>query len=243
MLPSEASLGLSVMTPGWVKVAAWYLSGFRLAFAVASFITALCHSSLVALLITLMLIWHFVAQRKSIGRPLTVCTIFPYGLADGRLHDLIVAVLPSPKRDASGALGANRLYAARTVVWVVPSTERCSLESAVIYMLLPSHVDPKVVDPPPVSSSVPIVYDVDLGVEDEWDLSDKLRSGEMDVCSSLRVDIALIRDKCVEHSVEAPTTAADVFNLASHGLSSLGEQRDLLAGVDQLHHTIQSSMA
>lgn len=51
MLPNEVSSSFRVIAPGWIKVAAGYLSRFLLAVGVGSIITALCHSSLSALLI------------------------------------------------------------------------------------------------------------------------------------------------------------------------------------------------
>lgn len=41
----------------------------------------------------------------------------------------------------------------------------------------------------------------------------------------------VIHDKFVDKSVEEPTTAADVFELALRGLNPLEEQQELLASV------------
>lgn len=75
MLSTEMSPGFIVVTTRWVKVVAVCLSCFCLALAVASIITALCHSYLVPILVLDVLIWHNVAQNKSLGRPLTLCTV------------------------------------------------------------------------------------------------------------------------------------------------------------------------
>lgn len=51
----------------------------------------------------------------------------------------------------------------------MPTAKRCSLASSVVYMSLPFQGDPEVVDPSPMSPSVPDVYDVDQDAEGEWD--------------------------------------------------------------------------
>lgn len=89
----------------------------------------------------------------------------------------------------------------------------------------------------------PDVYIVDLDAYGERDLSDVWPSGEIDVCSSLWELSTEIRDKCVEDSVQAPTTAGGVFKLPRRGLNTLSEHRKLLAGMDWLHGTIWSSEA
>lgn len=75
---------------------------------------------------------------------------FPNSFADGPVHDLIEAIILSRKRDASGALGADWLYAAWTMVWAVCSTERCHLSNDVVYMRPRSQMDADVADPPNV---------------------------------------------------------------------------------------------
>lgn len=102
-----------------------------------------------------------------------------------------------------------------------------------------SQVDLEPGDTTPVWSSVLDVYDVDLDAEWEWDPSDIPLSGEIDVRSSLLVDFALIRDKCVEFSVEGPATADGVFKLAVRGLNTFGEQSEIMTCGDRLHRIIQ----
>lgn len=139
--------------------------------------------------------------------------------------------------------GADRLDAARAVVWALSAAERCSLANAVTYMCLPSQVDPEVVDPLPISSSVRDVYDVDPDVEGERDLRDMKLLGEINVRLSLQAYFTAFRYKCVEYLVEAVTTTACVFNLALLVSNTTDEQPEILAIVDQLHSTIQSSEA
>lgn len=79
-----------------------------------------------------------------------------------RIHHLVEAVISSRKKGTRGALGGSRQYAARSAVWAVPTTERCSLACAVASMCLPCQGDPEAVDPYPVSSSVLHVYDEDI---------------------------------------------------------------------------------
>lgn len=54
-------------------------------------------------------------------------------------------------------------------------------------------------------------------------------------------DFIVIRDRCVKHSGEAPTTAADVSKFAVRSLNSLNERQWLLTGVDEGHSTNCSS--
>lgn len=108
----------------------------------------------------------------------------PQGFADGHAQNLVEGVLPLWMRDARGALGANRLYAA-------------SLANAVAYICRLSQMDRNAVHQPIISSNVPDVYDVDLEAECEWELSDILPSGEIDIRSSLRVDLDVNREKWV----------------------------------------------
>lgn len=61
---------------------------------------------------------------------------------------------------------------------------------------------------------------------------------QIDVYSSLQADFTVTCDTCVEHSAELPTAPANVFKLALRGLNTLGEQRELLAGVDLLCSSI-----
>lgn len=54
------------------------------------------------------------------------------------------------------------------------------------------------------------------------------------------MDFTVIHNKGVEYSVEAPTKDSGVFKLAPRDLNTLGEERELLASVDQLHSTVRS---
>lgn len=81
-------------------------------------------------------------------------------------------------------------------------------------MHLRSHVDAEISDSPHVSPNAFDVYEVNLDPDQGWCLSYVLSSCRVDVRSSLQVQGTVIRDKCIEYSVEVPTTAADVFKLA-----------------------------
>lgn len=107
----------------------------------------------------------------------------------------------------------------------------------------PFQVVPEVAEPPPVSLSVPYVYNADLHAEGEWYFSDISPSGEIDVRSNMQWVFSVIHDTCVESSVEAPKVAANFFKLVPRSLRTLGEQPELLAGLDRLHRTIRSSKA
>lgn len=121
----------------------------------------------------------------------------PYGSDDRCVQDLLEDVFTSRKRDPSEVLGANRLYAAWAVAWVVSTAELCSMASAVCYMHTHSQKDTKVVDPSPGSLSVPDDHEADSDVEDECDLKDILPSAKIDVPKNLRVNSTVIRNKCV----------------------------------------------
>lgn len=51
----------------------------------------------------------------------------------------------------------------------------------------------------------------------------------------------MICDVCVEQSVEESVIPAGVFKLVLCGLNTLGEQQEVLAGLDRLHHAIRLS--
>lgn len=90
---------------------------------------------------------------------------FPYGFAEGRVPDLMdVFVLPQ-KRDASGALLANKLYAARTVILVLFLVGGCSLASAVAIMRTTSRADTKAAGQPPIPKSAADAYKIVIDAE------------------------------------------------------------------------------
>lgn len=73
---------------------------------------------------------------------------FPYSFAHGRIRHLVEAAILSWKREASGELGAFRLYVVRFIFWTVPTADWPSLSSAVAYMCPSFQVDHEVVDRP-----------------------------------------------------------------------------------------------
>lgn len=74
--------------------------------------------------------------------------LFPYGLVDRHVHNLVQAAISSRMGDGSVVFNADRHYAAWEEIWVVPTFEQGRLTSAVSYMLPPFLVDPKKVDLP-----------------------------------------------------------------------------------------------
>lgn len=155
------SSDFNVIATRWVKEVAGCSCHFRLVFDVASIITSFLPMSLVALSILLVIIYCAVAEVywPSIDNRYRW---FQLAFAYRHVQDLVEAVILSWNRGASGAIGAYRLCAARGVVWVVPCTERCSLASAVVDMCPSSQVGPEVFNSPPVSPSVPPVFNADL---------------------------------------------------------------------------------
>lgn len=92
--------------------------------------------------------------------------------------------------------------------------ERRSLTSAVAYMHPSSQAHPKAVDPPLVLWSVLDVYAVELDGKAERDLSDIRLLDEIYIHTSLHAGLALICDKGVEYSVEAPKDGSGIFKLS-----------------------------
>lgn len=99
----------------------------------------------------------------------------------------------------------------------MPSAVWYSLASTVALKCAHSRADIEVSDPPYVLYNVPVVNEVELDAEGEWELLNIPPPGEIDVPSSLPADFSIIRDKGVECSIEAPTTAAGMFKLELSG--------------------------
>lgn len=66
------------------------------------------------------------------------------------------------KGDASGALGAARVYIARQAVWAMRSAEQGTLVTAMAYMRPSLRSDTEVADPSSISSGFIDAYDIDL---------------------------------------------------------------------------------
>lgn len=98
------------------------------------------------------------------------CISFPF--ADGLVQELVDAVAPSRKINASEKLGVERLCAVRIVASAVPSDDCCTITVAFLYMRPPSRRDPEDSDPPLVSLSLPDSYDIYIDTEGEWYFSD-----------------------------------------------------------------------
>lgn len=63
-------------------------------------------------------------------------------------------------------------------------------------------------------------------------MSDISPSGSIDVCSSLRVDFSLIREKCGEYTIDVPSNATDAFKMALRSLNTLRKQLLYLSSAD-----------
>lgn len=153
------------MTPGLAKVAASFLSRFCLVLVISAIITAFVIGRWLWFDSTRAYLAHCRSEAGDCLSADDVHRWFQYSFADGRVQDLAEAVLPSRRREASLALGANRSYAAQAVVWVVSTAEPCSLTRTVPYMCLLSQVDPGVVDLPPILERDFDIYDVGLDAE------------------------------------------------------------------------------
>lgn len=122
---------------------------------------------------------------------------FLYGFADVRVHQLIGAVFPFRKRNASDTLGADRLYATWANALMISFADRYSLAAALEYRRPLSQNNPYISDPQLVSPSVTDAYKIDLDAKGEWDFSDIQPSGKIDVHSSLRLYFTVILNKSV----------------------------------------------
>lgn len=138
---------------------------------------------------------------------------FPLGVAYGRDHNFVNAVILSWKRNANGAFGTDRQFVAAAVLWDVKYADKRNLASVVASMHPPFQTDTKVADPPPALLIVRNDLDVEYDATNEWDSKNihHRLTIEFDVRSSMRVDCTITDEKCVEYSVKAPTTTANVF--------------------------------
>lgn len=135
----------------------------------------------------------------------------------------------------------DKISPVRDVFCSEASAGWCSLADAVAHMCPSQRADSEVLDIPSPSPAVVDEYDIDLDSESGWNFSDILPSDKIDINSSLRADFIVIRNMCVKYLVEAPKTAAEVFQLALRGLNTLGEQQELSSSVDRLRGAIWSS--
>lgn len=165
---------------------------------------------------------------------------FAYTFAEGVVYALVEAVVSSRKGDTSGVLGVDKVFHAREVVWSVASADLCSMADAVDHIRPSQCSDPEVFGLPSASPAVVDAHDAELDPGGDCDSSDIPPFGEINVCRSLQADFTVIRDKCIEYSVEARKTAPGVFKLALRRLNSLREQRGLFASVKEEHSPIES---
>lgn len=170
----------NAMTHGGAKVFAGHLSRFLLVCIIVLTIKALHLSLSVGLSTQLLPAWRIVAQLKSIGR---LRIVGPVGSHTAR-------------RKTVRTIWSTRLFRygrevqVRLLVWIEcmllelssgwrPLRTGTGRAGIFAFMRPPSQTDTKVVDSPPVLPSVPVVYDVDLDVESEWDLSDILNLAKL----------------------------------------------------------------
>lgn len=135
-------------------------------------------------------------------------------------------VVPSPKRDRTVTLAADRLHAVLAIIWVGCYADRCSMTRSIAYICQASVGYTANAGPPYHLQSVPDVLGVDLDAESEWCFSDILLSGKTAVCSSLSADLTVIFYKCFEYLAESAIMVPAISG--SHGLESLGEQREVM---------------
>lgn len=79
---------------------------------------------------------------------------------------------------------------------------------------------------------LPDLMGENLDIEGGLELSDIPASGVIDICSILRGDLLLIQEKGGDFSLDRPSNAGDIFQLALCGLETLAEQLQLLSCVD-----------
>lgn len=167
---------------------------------------------------------YLVYRRSAEGKWFSVGNItcwFPYSLFYSQVYGLVKPVVLSRMPEASGALHEDRAFTSGDVVWSVAAADRCSITDAVPRFHPSQHTDPELLEFPFTSATVLEAYNVDLDAYSNWDLSDIPPSDEINFYSSLRTGITVIRNRYVEHSAEALTTASDVLRLAVRNLRTL----------------------
>lgn len=152
MLPSEASSDFNVMTPAWVEVVKGCSSRFWLASAVASNIMGLL-SFVVGCAFNFARV--YLAHYRSVEVDWSFLAVYRVGFHGPSLTDVFKIWLKwffLHAGQMSGALGADRMYVACTIVWAVPTAESSSLASAIAYIRPNSKEDLEAVDTPLVLS-------------------------------------------------------------------------------------------
>lgn len=124
------------------------------------------------------------------------------------------------------------IFLARALIRASPSAYQGSLAIDVALIRPHPKVNFVVADPPTSSLGEPDPYNVEIDDEGQRDLLDMAHGGKIDVRSGFSADVASIRNKCNEYSIEMYTTAANDFKLVMCPLSILCENRKLLACVD-----------
>lgn len=99
------------------------------------------------------------------------------------------------------------------------------MSDGVAHVALSQNTDHEVLDLPCTLPEIFHVNYVDLHAESHWDLANIPPSSANDVGTGSWADFTIIHHKCVRYSFEAPTTAADVFELALGALNTRGNQR------------------
>lgn len=103
------------------------------------------------------------------------------------------------------------------------------MTEALDHMRPSQRCSPDVFDIPSTWLAVADAYDAGLDAEWNWDSSDIPPTGEAKGHSSLLVDFTVIRNKCVDQSFKALTTADDVFKMDIRRSTTVSEQRELSA--------------
>lgn len=96
-------------------------------------------------------------------------------------------------------------------MWSVAAAGLQRPVDAVTHLPPSQRPDSKTVDASFTLLAVIVGYNGDLGAEGRQDSSDTPQTSETYIWSHLPSDFTVICDKCVKHSVEVPTTGADVF--------------------------------
>lgn len=135
-----------------------------------------------------------------------------YNFSDGQVHRLSVAEVTSPKRTANGQLDPPQSLAGCVVTWLDEQSDRYLLTDAVALLSLPMSLNKAASSMFSASPgiAVDVVY-LDLDAEGDWELSNILLSGIIDVSSSIPTDFLLLRKKGLQISSTCPSNASDEF--------------------------------
>lgn len=126
---------------------------------------------------------------------------------DVQVHALVQAFIPPPTQGATEGLVLISFFAARNVIQTVIYVYLCNVDQVVYFRPTRSAIEKRagsILTWPDDCDT----YRGDVDGEKDGELSDILPSKNMYYCSSFRVVLRVIREKCSQHSTPQGSTAA-----------------------------------